>query len=84
MFQVFLLVRADRQKCRSAVDVLSGRRIGPFDVTRPAGNDATALANWLADNGFPHPGHLDEGLAPYPGPGGFAIAIALGRRASRR
>ncbi len=38
-----------------AVDVLGRQRLGPFDVTRLAANDPTALATWLTDNGFPHP-----------------------------
>ncbi len=38
-----------------AVNVLGRQRLGPFDVTRLAADDPTALANWLTDNGFPHP-----------------------------
>jgi hypothetical protein len=45
--------------------VLCRQRIGPFDVTRLAANDPTALATWLADKGFPRPDGLDAELAPY-------------------
>jgi len=34
------------------VNVLGSQRIGPFDVTRLAADDPTALAKWLSDKGF--------------------------------
>jgi hypothetical protein len=60
-----------------AVNVLGRQRLGPFDVTRLAANDPTALANWLSDNGFPHPDGLDDNLAPYVTDGWEIVAIQL-------
>jgi hypothetical protein len=60
-----------------AVDVLGRQRIGPFDVTRLAANDPTALAAWLADKGFPHPDGLDANLAPYIADHWEIVAIQL-------
>lgn len=59
------------------VDVLASQRIGPFDVTRLAANDPTALATWLADNGFPHPDGLDQNLAPYVADRWEIVAVQL-------
>ena len=59
------------------VDVLSNQRIGPFDVTRLAADDPTALATWLSDKGFPHPDGLDRNLAPYLADGWEVVAIQL-------
>ncbi len=59
------------------VDVLSNQRIGPFDVTRLAADDPTALATWLSDKGFPHPDGLDRNLAPYVADGWEVVAIQL-------
>ena len=60
-----------------AVNVLGRQRLGPFDVTRLAADDPTALANWLTDNGFPHPDGLDDNLAPYVADGWEIVAIQL-------
>lgn len=60
-----------------AVSVLGRQRLGPFDVTRLAADDPTALANWLKDNGFPHPDGLDDNLAPYVADGWEIVAIQL-------
>jgi hypothetical protein len=60
-----------------AVDVLGRQRIGPFDVTRLAANDPTALATWLADKGFPRPDGLDANLAPYIADHWEIVAIQL-------
>jgi hypothetical protein len=60
-----------------AVNVLGRQRLGPFDVTRLAADDPTALANWLMDNGFPHPEGLDDNLAPYVADGWEIVAIQL-------
>jgi hypothetical protein len=60
-----------------AVNVLGRQRLGPFDVTRLAADDPTALANWLEDNGFPHPDGLDDNLAPYVADGWEIIAVQL-------
>jgi hypothetical protein len=59
------------------VNVLGRQRLGPFDVTRLAANDPTALADWLRDNGFPHPDGLDENLAPYVEDGWEIVAVQL-------
>jgi hypothetical protein len=61
----------------AGVDVLSQQRIGPFDVTRLAAHDASALAKWLTDNGFPHPDGLDANLAPYVADGWEIVAVKL-------
>jgi hypothetical protein len=68
-----------------AVNVLGRQRIGPFDVTRLAANDPTALATWLADKGFPRPDGLEANLAPYIADHWeiVAIQLALSRRVSR-
>ncbi len=60
-----------------AVDVRGRQRLGPFDVTRLAADDPTALATWLTDNGFPHPEGLDQNLAPYVADGWEVVAIQL-------
>jgi hypothetical protein len=60
-----------------AVDVLGRQRIGPFDVTRLAANDPTALTTWLADKGFPRPDGLDANLAPYIANHWEIVAIQL-------
>jgi len=62
---------------RGAVDVLGRQRIGPFDITRLAANDPTALAQWLADKGFPHPDGLDDNLAAYVADRWEIVAIQL-------
>lgn len=61
----------------ASVNVLDRRRIGPFEVTRLAANDPSALAVWLADKGFPHPDGLDTNLAPYVTDGWEIVAIQL-------
>ena len=61
----------------ASVNVLDRQRIGPFDVTRLAANDPSALAAWLADKGFPHPDGLDTNLAPYVTDGCEIVAIQL-------
>jgi hypothetical protein len=60
-----------------AVNVLGRQRIGPFDVTRLAANDPTALATWLADKGFPRPDGLETNLAPYIADHWEIVAIQL-------
>lgn len=60
-----------------AVNVLGRQRLGPFDVTRLAANDPAALADWLSDNGFPHPDGLDDNLAPYVAAGWEIVAVQL-------
>ncbi len=59
------------------VNVLGRQRLGPFDVTRLAADDPAALANWLKDNGFPHPEGLDDNLAPYVADGWEIVAVQL-------
>lgn len=60
-----------------AVQVLGKQRLGPFDVTRLAANDPSALATWLGDNGFPHPADLDANLSAYVADGWETVAIKL-------
>lgn len=59
------------------VSVLGTQRIGPFDVTRLAGDNSAALAAWLGDNGFPRPATLGDNLAPYVEQGWEIVAIQL-------
>jgi hypothetical protein len=59
------------------VAVLATQRIGPFDVTRLAGDDPAALAGWLGANGFPQPPGLNDNLAPYLQRGWEIVAIQL-------
>lgn len=61
----------------AAVNVLGRQRIGPFDVTRLAAQDPTALATWLTGNGFPHPEGLDANLAPYVADRWEIVAVKL-------
>jgi hypothetical protein len=61
----------------AAVNVLGRQRIGPFDVTRLAADDPTALATWLADKGFPGPDVLEANLAPYIADHWEIVAIQL-------
>lgn len=61
----------------SGVNVLDRQRIGPFDVTRLAADDATTLANWLTGNGFPNPAGLDRNLAAYVAKRWQVVAIKL-------
>lgn len=59
------------------VSVLDTQRIGPFEVTRLAGDNSAALAAWLGDSGFPRPTTLDDNLAPYVEQGWEIVAIQL-------
>lgn len=59
------------------VSVLATQRIGPFEVTRLAGDNSAALAAWLGDKGFPRPATLDDNLAPYVEQGWEIVAIQL-------
>jgi Uncharacterized protein conserved in bacteria (DUF2330) len=59
------------------ISVLDTRRIGPFEVTRLAGDSSAALAAWLGEHGFPQPATLDDNLAPYVEQGWEIVAIAL-------
>lgn len=59
------------------LNVLGRQRIGPFDVTRLAAQDPTALATWLTGHGFPHPDGLDANLAPYVAEGWEIVAVKL-------
>lgn len=59
------------------VNVLDRQRIGPFDVTRLAADDPTALAKWLFENGFPNPDGLEQDLAPYIADRWELVAIKL-------
>jgi hypothetical protein len=61
----------------AGVNVLGRQRIGPFDVTRVAAQDPTALATWLTDNGFPQPDGIDANLAPYVADQWEIVAVKL-------
>ncbi|MCV7283908.1 DUF2330 domain-containing protein [Mycolicibacterium wolinskyi] len=68
---------ADRAPAGADVSVLSQQRIGPFAITRLAADDPAALADWLADNGFPQPPDLSRNIAPYVADGWEIVAIQL-------
>lgn len=59
------------------VEVLGRQRLGPFDVTRLAAANPTALADWLGSEGFPKPATLDAGLKPYVDEGWEIVAVKL-------
>lgn len=50
---------------RGAVQVFSRQTLGPFDVVSLTGDDAEAVATWLAENDFAFPDELADILAPY-------------------
>jgi hypothetical protein len=51
--------------------------VGPFDVAQLAGSDATAVTEWLADNGFTMPEDLSGALTPYLAEGWLVVAVRL-------
>lgn len=59
------------------VDVLDRQRIGPFDVATLAAGEASDLATWLSDNGFPTPDDLQDNLAVYVDRGWQVVAVKL-------
>jgi hypothetical protein len=60
-----------------AVEVRGQQRLGPFDVTRLAADDPSALATWLGKQGFPTPPTLPDALRPYVEEGWEIVAIRL-------
>jgi len=59
------------------VTVLSQQTLGPFEVTTLAATDASALQDWLTDNGYTFPDKLDDVLQSYVERGWFYVAIKL-------
>jgi hypothetical protein len=51
--------------------------VGPYDVAQLAGDDATAVATWLRDNGFTLPPDLSGALTPYLAEGWLVVAVRL-------
>ena len=51
--------------------------IGPFEVAQLAGDDATAVTTWLADNGFTMPADLSGPLSAYLSDGWLVVAVRL-------
>jgi hypothetical protein len=51
--------------------------VGPFDVAQLAGTDATAVTDWLGDNGFTMPADLSGALTPYLAEGWLVVAVRL-------
>ena len=60
-----------------AVNVLEQTKIGPYEVAQLAGNDATAVAEWLRQNNFTLPQNLADGLKPYLDEGWSLAAMRL-------
>ncbi len=59
------------------VTVLEQQTLGPFEVTTLAASEATALEDWLKENGYTFPFGLTEVLAPYVERGWFYVAARL-------
>lgn len=59
------------------VTLLRQQTLGPFEVSTLAATDATALSNWLADNGYTFPDGLDKVLQAYVEQEWFYIAARL-------
>lgn len=59
------------------VTLLRQQTLGPFEVSTLAATDATALSDWLADNGYTFPDGLDEVLQAYVEQKWFYIAARL-------
>jgi hypothetical protein len=59
------------------VNVLGRERLGPFEVTRLAADDPTALAKWPSQHGCPNPPGLQRNLAPYVADRWQLVAIKL-------
>ncbi|GAB1510177.1 DUF2330 domain-containing protein [Actinophytocola sp. KF-1] len=51
--------------------------VGPFEVAQLAGDDATAVTTWLADNGFTMPADLSGPLSAYLAEGWLVVAVRL-------
>ncbi len=51
--------------------------IGPFEVAQLAGDDATTVTTWLADNGFTMPTDLTAPLSAYLAEGWLVVAVRL-------
>ncbi|OIV39263.1 hypothetical protein BIV57_01430 [Mangrovactinospora gilvigrisea] len=63
------------------VSVLSRQKLGPFEVTRLAATDSTALQNWLTRNGYSESPRLAQGLKPYVARHWQYVAIRLAPKA---
>jgi len=59
------------------VTVLSRQTLGPFDVSNLAATDASALADWLNQNGYQLSPGLAQALQPYVAEGWFYVAVRL-------
>lgn len=59
------------------VTVLEQQTLGPFEVTTLSASAATALQDWLDENGYDFPFGLAEVLAPYVERGWFYVAARL-------
>jgi hypothetical protein len=60
-----------------SVEVLEQKKIGPYEVAQLAGNDATAVTEWLRQNNFTLPQNLADGLKPYLAEGWSLAAMRL-------
>jgi hypothetical protein len=61
----------------SGATVVDRVEVGPFDVAQLSGTDATAVADWLGDNGFTMPADLSGALTPYLAEGWLVVAVRL-------
>ena len=59
------------------VTVLERQTLGPFDVSTLAAQDATALSDWLATNGYTFPSRLARVLRYYVDQNWFFVAVKL-------
>ncbi len=57
--------------------LLQRQTLGPFDVSTLAATDATALSDWLTDNGYNFPNDLADVLQAYVEQEWFYVAVRL-------
>jgi hypothetical protein len=61
----------------SSVTLLERQKLGPFDVSTLAANDANALTDWLTANGYTLSPEIASGLQPYVAENWYFIAVRL-------
>jgi hypothetical protein len=59
------------------VQLLSRQTLGPFEVSNLAATDASALVDWLKQNGYALSPGLAQTLGPYVAQGWFYVAVRL-------
>ncbi len=59
------------------VTLLERQALGPFDVSTLAATDASALSDWLGENGYEMPQGLPPMIQPYIEQGWYYLAVRL-------